>query len=105
MLNRETRPKKRWFSWAEKTPQLPKETGTVQSRLSDLHKSQHLQFCEDEVCSAVEAKVLTWMSGKFTAQGHLQKKILGAKTQPVLCSLSCLPLYRAMSAQKNRYLS
>lgn len=27
------RPKKRWLSWAEKTPGLPKEIGGVQSRL------------------------------------------------------------------------
>ena len=52
-----------------------------------------------------EEVLIFWMSGKFTAQGHLQRKILEAKTWPVLCSLSCLPLYRAVSAQKNRYLS
>lgn len=36
--------------------ELPKETGEVQSQLSSLNESQHPQFCEEEVFSAVEGR-------------------------------------------------
>lgn len=53
------RPKKRWLSWAEKTPGLPKEIGGVQSRLSNLKKPKLLQFYK-EVFSTVKAFIF-WM--------------------------------------------
>lgn len=87
-------PKKRWLPWAEKTPGLPKEIGGVQSKLSHLNKPMLLQFCREEVFSTVEGSVdhLDVQLGRlFTAQGHLQRKTMKAKIQPVLCSLSCMP--------------
>lgn len=87
------RPKKRWLSWAEKTPGLPKEIGGVQSRLSNLKKPKLLQFYK-EVFSTVKGRIhlLDVQLGRlFTAQRHLQRKIMVAKIQLVLCSLSCMP--------------
>lgn len=87
-------PKKRWLPWAEKTPRLPKGIGGVQSKLSDLNKPRLLHFCPEEVFSTVEGSIdlLDVQLGKlFTAQGHLQRKIMEAKIQPVLCLLSCMP--------------
>lgn len=93
MPKRSNTPKKRWLSWAEKTPGLPKEIGGVQSRLSNLKKPKLLQFYE-EVFSTVEESIDlldVQLDRLFTAQRHLQQKIMEAKIQLVLCSLSCTP--------------
>lgn len=73
---------------------LPKEIGGVPSRLTNLNKPKLLQFCVEETFSTAEggSALLDVQSGRlFTAQGHLQRKIMEAKIQPRLCFLSYMP--------------
>lgn len=60
---------------------------------SNLKKPKLLQFYK-EVFSTVKGSIhlLDVQLGRlFTAQRHLQRKIMVAKIQLVLCSLSCMP--------------
>lgn len=50
-------PKKRWLSWAEKTPGLPKEIRGDWSRLSNPKKPKILHFSREEVFSTVEGSI------------------------------------------------
>lgn len=82
MLKVKQGPKKRWLLWAEKALGPPKEIGGVQSRLSHLNKPKLLQFCGEEVFSAVEGDLdlLDVLLGRlFTAHGHLQRELMGAE--------------------------
>lgn len=75
-------------------PRAAKEIGGVQRRLSNLNKPGLLQFCREEVFSTVVESIdlLDIQLGRLlTAQGNLQRKIMDAKIQPALCSLSCMP--------------
>lgn len=75
-------------------PTATKEIGGVQCRLSNLYKPELLQFCREEVFSTVAGStdLLDIQLGRlFTAQGNLRRKIMEAKIQPALCSLSCMP--------------
>lgn len=81
--------------------------GGVQSRISNLKKPELLQFYK-EVFSTVKGSINllhVQLGGLFTAQRHLQRKIMVAKLQLVLCSLNCMPWFRAMSVQKKGCLS
>lgn len=76
MLNREAGPKQRRLSWAEKTPGSPRKQ---QSRADSQVCTSPSTSRSAKRRSAVLLKaggLIFWMSGRFTAQGHLQRKML-----------------------------